>query len=120
MKQEGKDRYGKQFTKWQKKAWEFEIDDQPPVRYEAGSIHPIIMLGTLGTLSSNLKVSNFDRQLWYRASLAWQDILGREDVFSGLLAAHNAVNQVFISCNLPFISFVSQQCSNWQEFCESR
>jgi hypothetical protein len=37
------------------------------------------------------------RELWYRASLAWQDLLGRDEVFSGLVAAHNAVNQVLIS-----------------------
>lgn len=34
MKQQGKDRYGSQYTMWQKKAWEFEIDEQAPVRYE--------------------------------------------------------------------------------------
>ena len=34
------------------------------------------------------------RELWFRASLAWQDILTRDDVSSALLTAHNAVNQV--------------------------
>ena len=32
MKQEGKSRYGEQFTMWQKQAAEFEIDNQAPVR----------------------------------------------------------------------------------------
>ena len=39
MKQEGKDRFGSQFTMWQKKAWEFEIDDQAPVRYKGVTAH---------------------------------------------------------------------------------
>ena len=94
MKQEGKDRYGSQFTMWQKKAWEFEIDDQAPVRYEAVNIHQYWSACLPALCVQDLGFSFDDRQLWYRASLAWQDILGREDVFSGLLAAHNAVNQV--------------------------
>lgn len=34
MKQEGKSRYGEQFSMWQKRASEFVIDDQAPVRCE--------------------------------------------------------------------------------------
>ena len=37
---------------------------------------------------------NVCRELWYRASLAWQDVLGPEIPSSALLVAHNAVNQV--------------------------
>lgn len=32
MKEEGKERFGSQFTMWQKQASEFEIDEQAPVR----------------------------------------------------------------------------------------
>ena len=34
------------------------------------------------------------RELWYRASLAWQDVLGPDIPSSALVVAHNAVNQV--------------------------
>lgn len=33
MKAEGKARYGSQFSKWQKQASEFQIDNQTPVRW---------------------------------------------------------------------------------------
>ena len=40
------------------------------------------------------------RELWYRASLAWQQILGVEDVRSALVVAHNAVNQALLNTAL--------------------
>ena len=38
------------------------------------------------------------RELWYRASLAWQEILSSQDpAQSTLLVAHNAVNQALVA-----------------------
>ena len=37
------------------------------------------------------------RELWFRASLAWQDILGDESYRSSLVVAHNAVNQALVA-----------------------
>ena len=40
------------------------------------------------------------RELWYRASMAWQDILGDEGAKSALVVAHNAVNQALLNTAL--------------------
>jgi len=72
LKEEGIQRYGEQFKAWQKDAANFEIDGHAPVR-----------------------------ELWYRGSLAWQEVLGRADTFStALVVAHNAVNQAMIATAL--------------------
>lgn len=69
LKNMGKERYGEQFRMWQNQAAEFEIDGRPPVR-----------------------------ELWFRASLAWQDILGnKRGNRNTLLVAHNAVNQALVA-----------------------
>ena len=44
--------------------------------------------------------SGAHRELWYRASMAWQDILGNADVKSALVVAHNAVNQALLNTAL--------------------
>ncbi|GMH38031.1 hypothetical protein BSKO_05915 [Bryopsis sp. KO-2023] len=68
MKGEGKSKFGDLYLDWQKKPWDFEIDGHAPVR-----------------------------ELWYRASLAWRDILLSDDSCSTVLVvAHNAVNQALI------------------------
>jgi broad specificity phosphatase PhoE len=41
-----------------------------------------------------------NRELWYRASLAWRQILEAEDVRSALVVAHNAVNQALLNTAL--------------------
>lgn len=69
LKHHGKEQYGEQFRMWQKQAAEFEIDGRPPVR-----------------------------ELWFRASLAWQQILGDQSGNRNtLLVAHNAVNQALVA-----------------------
>lgn len=40
------------------------------------------------------------RELWYRASLAWGEVLGCEGVRSALIVAHNAVNQALLATAL--------------------
>ena len=45
IKQEGKQRYGEQFAMWQKRASEFEIDGQAPVRSIA-AVHPRLLYVT--------------------------------------------------------------------------
>ena len=40
------------------------------------------------------------RELWYRSSLAWQQILGADDVRNALVVAHNAVNQALLNTAL--------------------
>ncbi len=40
------------------------------------------------------------RELWYRASMAWQDILGTPGTKSALVVAHNAVNQALLNTAL--------------------
>lgn len=42
------------------------------------------------------------RELWYRASVAWQEMLGQYRGSTILLVAHNAVNQVPICAIIPF------------------
>ncbi|CAG9467203.1 unnamed protein product [Pedinophyceae sp. YPF-701] len=72
FKAEGKARYGESFRAWQKTPAEFEIHGHAPVR-----------------------------ELWWRASRAWQDILDTPDSQSALLVvAHNAVNQALIATAL--------------------
>ncbi|BDA42581.1 probable phosphoglycerate mutase GpmB at N-terminal half [Coccomyxa sp. Obi] len=71
LKHEGKARYGDQYKQWQKDAAAFMIDGQAPVR-----------------------------ELWYRSSLAWQQILGVDDVRNALVVAHNAVNQALLNTAL--------------------
>lgn len=94
LKNEGKAKFGEEFSKWQKQADVFSIDGHAPVR-----------------------------ELWYRASLAWQDILNPSTAVTGsssddgsggsmssgevdddwrcaLLVAHNAVNQALIGSAL--------------------
>ena len=51
IKQEGKQRYGEQFAMWQKRASEFEIDGQVPVRSIA-AVHPRLLYVT-ASLNSN-------------------------------------------------------------------
>eukprot|EP00193_Tetraselmis_chui_P012775 CAMPEP_0177790086 /NCGR_PEP_ID=MMETSP0491_2-20121128/23134_1 /TAXON_ID=63592 /ORGANISM="Tetraselmis chuii, Strain PLY429" /LENGTH=205 /DNA_ID=CAMNT_0019312071 /DNA_START=23 /DNA_END=636 /DNA_ORIENTATION=- len=68
LKEEGIKRFGSQFSQWQKEPAEFEIDEHAPVR-----------------------------ELWYRGSLAWQEVLGCASTFNtALVVAHNAVNQAMI------------------------
>ena len=52
------------------------------------------------------------RELWYRASMAWQDILGNADVKSALVVAHNAVNQALLNTalDLPPSFFSGASC----------
>lgn len=75
LKAEGKARFGDEFTMWQRQAEAFTIDAHAPVR-----------------------------ELWYRASLAWQDILqetaDNADERCALVVAHNAVNQALIGSAL--------------------
>ena len=69
MKADGKERFGDEFEMWQQDPAQFEIDGQWPVR-----------------------------ELWYRASLVWQQILQDEQVIScALVVAHNAVNQALVA-----------------------
>eukprot|EP00891_Asterochloris_glomerata_P007803 jgi/Astpho2/7803/Aster-06094 len=68
IKQQGKDRYGEQYRMWQKQAAEFMIDGRAPVR-----------------------------ELWHRASLAWQQTLNIQGMRCALVVAHNAVNQAMIA-----------------------
>lgn len=69
LKQQGKQQYGEQFSRWQLQAHQFEIDGHAPVR-----------------------------ELWYRASIAWQQILGaQQNAQCTLVVAHNAVNQAMIA-----------------------
>jgi probable phosphoglycerate mutase len=81
--QQGKAKFGTEFLSWQKTAHEFIIDGHPPVR-----------------------------ELWYRASLAWQTILNAMDKYDDpaatcLVVAHNAVNQGLIgtALGLPPVYF---------------
>eukprot|EP00210_Caulerpa_lentillifera_P000283 g276.t1 len=69
LKHEGKERFGPVYTDWQRRPHELMIDNHAPVR-----------------------------ELWYRASLAWQTILSDEhhDASCILVVAHNAVNQALI------------------------
>lgn len=72
LKEDGKAKFGDEFVKWQKDAVNFSIDDHYPVR-----------------------------ELWYRASLAWQDVLDESrDYRSCLVVAHNAVNQALLATAL--------------------
>ncbi|CAL5219736.1 g1633 [Coccomyxa viridis] len=71
LKDEGKARYGDQYKKWQQDPAGFEIDNQAPIR-----------------------------ELWYRGSMAWQDILGAPGIKSALVVAHNAVNQALLNTAL--------------------
>ena len=48
----------------------------------------------LSQISCMAELTVLSRELWYRASLAWQDILSPDTPSSALLVAHNAVNQV--------------------------
>lgn len=69
LKAEGKARFGAEFDTWQRAPAQFEIDGQKPVR-----------------------------ELWYRASLAWREILLDDDVAKcALVVAHNAVNQALVA-----------------------
>lgn len=79
LKSEGKKMYGEAYTRWQKQAADFQIDKHTPVR-----------------------------ELWYRASLAWERILGSDTSYSNVLVvAHNAVNQALIctAINFPVSGF---------------
>ena len=40
------------------------------------------------------------RELWYRASLAWREVLAAEGVRASLVVAHNAVNQALLATAL--------------------
>ncbi|GIL69202.1 hypothetical protein Vretifemale_160 [Volvox reticuliferus] len=86
LKHEGKALYGEQYKKWQKAPDAFELDGHAPVR-----------------------------ELWYRASLAWQSFLqlqpatGETAVEGGdaatdprviLVVAHNAINQALVATAL--------------------
>eukprot|EP00803_Ostreobium_quekettii_P008845 evm.model.scf_195.10 EVM.evm.TU.scf_195.10 scf_195:60836-66886(-) len=74
LKADGKQRYGDEYKCWQRRAQDFEIDSHAPVR-----------------------------ELWYRASLAWQHILGHEDDYgTTLVVAHNAVNQALVATAIGF------------------
>jgi broad specificity phosphatase PhoE len=67
-KVEGRSRYPSQYKDWQTTPADFVIDGHAPVR-----------------------------ELWYRASLAWREILGSDALGSqGLVVAHNAVNQALL------------------------
>lgn len=67
-KSQGRARYGSAYDAWQTSPADFLIDGHAPVR-----------------------------ELWYRASLAWQDILASNDSGGNVLVvAHNAVNQALI------------------------
>ena len=69
LKAEGQDKFGEEFAMWQGTPEDFEIDGHQPIR-----------------------------ELWYRASLVWQQILSDQDVAScALVVAHNAVNQAMIA-----------------------
>eukprot|EP00271_Cylindrocystis_brebissonii_P015575 TRINITY_DN38507_c0_g1_i1.p1 TRINITY_DN38507_c0_g1~~TRINITY_DN38507_c0_g1_i1.p1 ORF type:complete len:603 (+),score=73.93 TRINITY_DN38507_c0_g1_i1:124-1932(+) len=68
LKEEGKAKYGAQFSMWQKDAANFEIDKHYPVR-----------------------------ELWERASSCWEDILSHPGGRSILVVAHNAVNQALVA-----------------------
>lgn len=69
LKHHGKEQYGEQFKMWQRQAAEFEIDGRPPVR-----------------------------ELWFRASLAWQQVLADKSGHRNILVvAHNAVNQALVA-----------------------
>eukprot|EP00898_Chlorokybus_atmophyticus_P007119 jgi/Chlat1/7408/Chrsp6S00595 len=68
LKHEGKERYGHNYLMWQKDAANFEIDGHYPVR-----------------------------ELWDRASDAWEKILTC-DAKSILVVAHNAVIQALVGC----------------------
>uniref|UniRef100_A0A061QWF0 Putative phosphoglycerate mutase n=1 Tax=Tetraselmis sp. GSL018 TaxID=582737 RepID=A0A061QWF0_9CHLO len=68
LKDEGMARYGEQFKAWQKHASKFEIDGHAPVR-----------------------------ELWYRGSLVWREVLRLPTPYStALVVAHNAVNQAIL------------------------
>ncbi|KAF6263231.1 phosphoglycerate mutase-like protein [Scenedesmus sp. NREL 46B-D3] len=73
LKGEGRLRYGDAWGMWQKQADAFATDGHAPVR-----------------------------ELWYRASLAWQDILSDKDSpeKAVMVVAHNAVNQALIGSAL--------------------
>lgn len=72
LKHEGQDRFGAQYKQWQTDAANFSIDAHAPVR-----------------------------ELWYRASLAWRQLLCAEDDGVCLLVvAHNAVNQALVATAL--------------------
>ncbi|KAK9817232.1 hypothetical protein WJX72_011437 [[Myrmecia] bisecta] len=69
LKHEGKALFGDAYSNWQQNPAEFELEGHSPVR-----------------------------ELWYRASLAWQTILSSQDGGSDILVvAHNAVNQALIA-----------------------
>jgi 2-carboxy-D-arabinitol-1-phosphatase len=69
LKDEGIAKFGKEFRTWQTDPSNFEIDGCKPVV-----------------------------ELWYRASLAWRDILLDTDVHRcALVVAHNAVNQALVA-----------------------
>eukprot|EP00878_Enallax_costatus_P007368 GHUV01007717.1.p1 GENE.GHUV01007717.1~~GHUV01007717.1.p1 ORF type:complete len:340 (+),score=19.49 GHUV01007717.1:20-1039(+) len=70
LKSEGKSRFGDEYIMWQKQAEAFTIDQHAPVR-----------------------------ELWYRASLAWQEMLAAPERCA-LVVAHNAVNQALIGSAL--------------------
>lgn len=72
MKADGKALYGDEYVAWQRNPADFRISEHRPVR-----------------------------ELWYRASLAWQHILADPEGGScALLVAHNAVNQALINTAL--------------------
>lgn len=87
---QGMDKYStraansKEYAEWKSNPAEFEIDDHAPVR-----------------------------ELWYRASLAWQEILAADSDHC-LVVAHNAVNQALIctALGLPPSMFRRIQQSN--------
>lgn len=117
LKHEGKARFGPAFASWQRQAAEFEIDGQAPVRYVFGrgtfvgrggytqlglvvrrAHHPHTVRHVY---SQSLVAGVHHRELWYRASLAWQAILDTPDDCNSLLVvAHNAVNQALIATAL--------------------
>jgi len=66
IKQEAEKEYGEVYKLWKKHPAQFEIDGHYPVR-----------------------------ELWFRASMAWQSIL-RSDATNSLVVAHNAINQAMI------------------------
>ena len=121
LKHEGKERFGQQYKTWQKAAAQFELDSHAPIRYAKSYVdspqrvleHSLfttlrriqlfgwqfwLLLVTVAAFCTCLEGSAVCRELWYRASLAWQDILTRDDGSTILLVAHNAVNQVNCCC----------------------
>ena len=70
LKAEGIERFGANFRAWQQNPANFEIDGHYPVQ-----------------------------ELWYRGSLAWQQVLDRPKN-NTLVVAHNAVNQALIGTSL--------------------